>query len=359
MLAPEPLRLLRPNTGRTSGWHKRDVHTDADVVAFCTLVGRAGALAELTQCVRAIVASLRSRCTLYAIRSLSKRELAHAADGECHADTALPLRLFVSAPAKGNRGMHTVMAVAKFNHEKRARVVASTASTAALNERCATHQRSLHECVATRVGLRGLGARGRGQRGPKVGCDADKVCVAHEASKNALVSRAACASCIRRRATRASSKRPPWLHDNAFFVPRRLIPDTAAAFAKKGPDVCVRRAILHTLGAKAYCATDRDGDRDGDGDGDGDALCAWHIDGPTLSQRRKRPPSASSARAASAASAARAASALPSRTESAARRPSGPNGPSGPSGLNGPSGPTRAARTPSTAALMLGSMLRS
>jgi hypothetical protein len=38
--------------------------------------------------------------------------------------------LFVSAPAKGNRGMHTVMAVAKFNHEKRARVVASTASTA-------------------------------------------------------------------------------------------------------------------------------------------------------------------------------------------------------------------------------------
>jgi hypothetical protein len=187
------------------------------------------------------------------------------------------------------------------------------------------------------------------------------VCVAHEASKDALVSRAACASCIRRRATRASSKRPPWLHDNAFFVPRRLIPDTAAAFAKKGPDVCVRRAILHTLGAKAYCATDAEGA--GAGDGDGEALCAWHIDGPTLSQRRKRTASsasaASSAHAASAASAARAASALPSRTESAARRPSGPSGPSGPNGPSGPSGPTRAARTPSTAALMLGSMLRS
>ena len=153
------------------------------------------------------------------------------------------------------------MLVATFNRERRGRVVAQTST---LDERCATHSRSLHECVEQR------------KREGKVGCDADRVCIGHAASTRALLSRAACASCIRKRASRASSKRPLPLHSDSFFVPRRLIPNVERAATTA--DVCVRRAMLHALRARAYCPDPND-----------DAsLCTWDIDGPALSQRRRR-----------------------------------------------------------------------
>ena len=260
MLGPQPLGGLTQQTG----WYQREVSSDADIVAFCSLVGDPSRVAELVAGVREVVSSVRFGCTLFAVRSLSKSELADVATtpGECPEDATLPLRLFVSAPTTGKAksGMHTAMLVATFNRAKRGRVVAQTG---ALDERCATHSRGLSECVEER------------KREGKLGCDADKVCIGHAASTRALLSRAACPSCIRKRASRASSKRPLPLHFDAFFVPRRLVPN--AERGETTADVCVRRAMLHTLRAKAYCPEPND-----------DALCTWDIDGPALSQRRRR-----------------------------------------------------------------------
>ena len=176
MLGPQPLGGLTQQTG----WYQREVSSDADIVAFCSLVGDPARVAELVAGVREVVSSVRFGCTLFAVRSLSKSELADVATtpGECPEDATLPLRLFVSAPTTGKAksGMHTAMLVATFNRAKRGRVVAQTAP---LDERCATHSRGLGECVEER------------KREGKLGCDADKVCIGHAASTRALLSRAA------------------------------------------------------------------------------------------------------------------------------------------------------------------------
>jgi hypothetical protein len=303
--APAELGRLPPG----DGWYQTTARSEADVARFCALVGTELGVAELVAGMSGVVKnrSIGLGCTLFAVRTLSKSEHAASvpAGGACPPDAVLPLRLFVSHPR--TKGMHTVRLVASFQREKRARVLAKAGTgTLGADGQCTMHGRSLRECVAAAAAA----SDGSGKRA-KLGCDADGVCRSHPASTQALVSRAACGHCIRKRAARMKGQGPPYLESDAYFVPRSVLRGAAtSADVGAGGDVCVRRAILHVLGAKAPCD-----------DAAAGGMCAWSIDGPAPARSARRSARGGARRTAATAPAA----ARPPRPP----RPPRPAGPSG------------------------------